>query len=95
MTSIDTPEDLTVEPTPHASSWRVLWQVIAFGLVLALLGLLAWGLRKTRAGQIETGMAPDFTLTSFSGETLTLSELQGQVVVITLSRPGESTKIRV
>lgn len=87
MTSIDTSEDtsevLPVEPTSQAPAWRrVLWQVIAFGLILALLGLLAWGLRKTRAGQIQTGMAPDFTLTSFSGETLTLSELRGQVVVI-------------
>ena len=82
MTSIDTPEDLPIEPTPQATAWKVLWQVIAFGLILALLGLLAWGLRKTQAGQVQTGMAPDFTLTSFSGETLTLSELRGQVVVI-------------
>jgi cytochrome c biogenesis protein CcmG/thiol:disulfide interchange protein DsbE len=82
MTSIGTPEDLTAEPTKQATSWRVLWQVIAFGFILALLGLLAWGLRKTRTGQVQTGMAPDFTLTSFSGEILTLSELRGQVVVI-------------
>ena len=34
-------------------------------------------LRKTRAGQVQTGIAPDFTLTSFDGETLTLSELRG------------------
>ncbi|MBK5108180.1 MAG: TlpA family protein disulfide reductase [Anaerolineales bacterium] len=82
MTSIDTPKDLPVEMTPRATSWRVLWQVMAFGLILALLGLLAWGLIETRAGPVQSGIAPDFTLTSFSGENLTLSDLHGQVVVI-------------
>jgi len=55
---------------------------MAFGLILALLGLLAWGLIETRAGPVQSGIAPDFTLTSFSGENLTLSDLHGQVVVI-------------
>ena len=82
MTSLGTPEDLTAEPTKQAKYWRVLWQVMAFGLILALLGLLAIGLKKTRSGPLEKGMAPEFTLTSFNGETLTLSELRGQVVVI-------------
>jgi cytochrome c biogenesis protein CcmG/thiol:disulfide interchange protein DsbE len=82
VTSIDTPKDLPVEKTPRATSWRVLWQVMAFGLILALLGLLAWGLIETRAGPVQSGIAPDFTLTSFSGENLTLSDLHGQVVVI-------------
>ena len=27
-------------------------------------------------------MAPDFTITSFEGETITLSDLRGQVVII-------------
>ena len=82
MTSIDTPKDLPVEPTPKATSLRILWQVVAFGFILALLGLLAIGLKKSRSGPIDNGMAPDFTLTSFDGETLTLSDLRGQAVVI-------------
>ncbi len=82
MSSIDTSEDVLVEPASQETSWRVFWKVLSFGLILALLGLLAWGLRITQAGQVQTGMAPDFSLTSFSGETLTLSELRGQVVVI-------------
>ncbi|MCJ7536267.1 MAG: TlpA disulfide reductase family protein [Anaerolineales bacterium] len=82
MTSIDTPKDLPVELTPKATSLRVLWQVVAFGFILALLGLLAIGLKKSRSGPIDNGMAPDFTLTSFDGETITLSDLRGQVVVI-------------
>jgi cytochrome c biogenesis protein CcmG/thiol:disulfide interchange protein DsbE len=50
--------------------------------MLGLLGLMAWGLAKTRAGPVSQGMAPDFTLTSFGGETLSLGDLRGQVVVI-------------
>lgn len=57
-------------------------RVVAYAVVLAVLGLLAWGLVKVRAGPLKSGMAPDFTLTSFDGQTVTLSELRGQVVVI-------------
>jgi cytochrome c biogenesis protein CcmG/thiol:disulfide interchange protein DsbE len=56
--------------------------IVAFAIILALLGLLAWGLRKVQAGPIRSGMAPNFTLTSFDGRTLTLSDLRGQVVII-------------
>ncbi len=55
---------------------------ISYALILGLLGVLGWGLVKVNSGQVDSGMAPDFTLTSFDGETLTLSELQGQVVII-------------
>ena len=40
------------------------------------------GLKKVQAGPISSGMAPDFSLTSFDGRTLKLSELRGQVVII-------------
>jgi cytochrome c biogenesis protein CcmG/thiol:disulfide interchange protein DsbE len=50
--------------------------------VLALLALLAWGLRKVQAGPVDSGMAPDFSLTGFDGREVTLSELRGQVVII-------------
>lgn len=56
--------------------------MIAFSLLLALLGLLAWGLMKARTGPIQSGMAPDFSLTGFDGRDVTLSELRGQVVIV-------------
>lgn len=55
---------------------------LSFSLLAALLGLLGWGLIRVQNGPVQKGKAPDFTLTSFEGETLTLSELRGQVVVI-------------
>ncbi len=56
--------------------------IIAFALILGLLAVLGWRLFKVNSGQVDSGMAPDFTLTSFEGETITLSELRGQVVII-------------
>ena len=56
--------------------------MVAFAVVLALLALLAWGLKKARTGPIQSGMAPDFSITGFDGRKATLSELRGQVVIV-------------
>ena len=74
-----TENEALLEPTARSKRTGL---IVAFAVILALLGLLAWGLRKVQAGPVESGMAPDFTLTSFDGRTLTLSELRGQVVII-------------
>lgn len=69
----------TVREKRDARSWP---QMVAYGVVLAILALLGWGLLKAQAGPREEGPAPDFTLSTFDGEEITLSELRGQVVVI-------------
>src|SRR3990170_3318120 len=63
---------------PHPAWGRVA----AYGFVLALLGLLGWGLVKVQAGPRAAGPAPDCTLTTFGGEQVTLSDLRGRVVAI-------------
>lgn len=55
---------------------------LSFLFLFALLGLVGWRLMDVRQGQVDHGLAPNFTLTSFDGRTVTLSELRGKVVVI-------------
>jgi cytochrome c biogenesis protein CcmG/thiol:disulfide interchange protein DsbE len=82
--------NITHEPHPaldieevNPQPWkRSLANLIGFGFLFALMGLLGWGLIKVQKGPVQDGIAPDFSLTSFEGETLTLSELQGQVIII-------------
>jgi len=78
--------EMTTEAITEAPGKRVwlsgLGTVLIYAFVLGVLGLLGWGLMKVNSGQRESGMAPDFTLTSFDGESVTLSGLRGQVVII-------------
>lgn len=77
MTSQDTVDGVDIQVG------RVRWgRVAAFSLLIALLALFAWGMVTNQAGPVSEGSAPDFTLTTFTGEEITLSSLRGQVVVI-------------
>lgn len=73
---------LPLKKTSARPRWAGSGTIIAFSLLLALLGLLAWGLMKARTGPIQSGLAPDFSLTGFDGRDVTLSELRGQVVIV-------------
>ncbi len=68
--------------TPQTSSRPKIGILLTFAIVLALLGLLAWGLVQAQAGPRDKGRAPDFTITGFDGRKAKLSELRGQVVII-------------
>lgn len=78
--------DLTQETVPEKQEApprkRSLGSIVAFVLILSLLAILGWRLADVNRGQVESGTAPDFTLTSFDGETITLSDLRGQVVIL-------------
>ncbi|MFH1185522.1 MAG: TlpA disulfide reductase family protein [Chloroflexota bacterium] len=71
-----------VPQTPRASGQSRAGIIVTFAAMLALLGILAWGLKKSQAGPIESGTAPDFTLMGFDGRLVTLSKLRGQVVIV-------------
>jgi cytochrome c biogenesis protein CcmG/thiol:disulfide interchange protein DsbE len=55
---------------------------LVVAIVLALLGLLAWGLIQSGKGPVDSGAAPNFTLTDYQGKSITLSDLRGKVVII-------------
>ena len=75
-------EQPTSEASDTVAKSKRTGLILAFAAILALLALLAWGLKKVQAGPIERGMAPDFSITGFDGRTFTLSELRGQVVIV-------------
>ena len=68
--------------SPPTAGRKGIGIIITFAVVLTLLGLLAWGLKKAQAGPLDNGLAPDFSITGFDGRTVKLSELRGQVVII-------------
>lgn len=64
----------------HGSAPRGRWMVwVALFSLLAVLGM---GLVRRASAQVDRGPAPDFDLVTFSGETIGLGDLRGNVVVV-------------
>lgn len=61
-----------------------VWAIIlAFVILLAFLGILAWGLRNAQEGPIRVGQAvPPFELVSFDGEVYNTADYKGKVIVV-------------
>ena len=76
------PDVISQEEAAPQSRWSAFATLLTFAFVFGLLGLLGWGLMRANSSPVNSGMAPDFTLANFEGETLTLSDLRGQVVII-------------
>lgn len=72
------------ETTP--SRRRSIWFLVALLLIVALVGVLAFGLRPKTSTVLAGQPAPDFELTAFNGEfegqNFSLDELRGQPVVL-------------
>jgi len=76
-----TDEQLTQEPTEKKKS--PIGQILTWGSLIILLGIVAIQLLKSQQGSIEIGKpAPDFVLTTFEGQDYATEELRGKVLVV-------------
>jgi cytochrome c biogenesis protein CcmG/thiol:disulfide interchange protein DsbE len=80
-TAVDT--DQTAE-TSASGGRRFPWVTALVWLgVAAFLGLLFFGLRRTQEGPVQPGApAPQFSLTTFDGQTIDTRQLKGQVILV-------------
>jgi cytochrome c biogenesis protein CcmG/thiol:disulfide interchange protein DsbE len=72
-------EVLPEERPAKKSKWG---RTFAFALLGGLMLFLVLGLMNAYNEPLSKGIAPDFTLETFEGETISLSQFRGQVVVI-------------
>ena len=82
MISLDcnTKQDAPDTQTKKRARWG---RLLAWLGLVALLLLLFTALLRTQQGPVGIGQkAPDFTLTTFDGEQISLSDLEGKVVVL-------------
>lgn len=70
------------EESPNRSIKNSWVTILIYAVVFGLLFIVGGRLLKVQAGQVSSGSAPDFTLTSFNGETITLTDQTGKIVVI-------------
>jgi cytochrome c biogenesis protein CcmG, thiol:disulfide interchange protein DsbE len=59
-------------------------QLLAFVLIIAFISLFAFGLRVRGESQISAGQAPDFSITSYDSQKVSLADLRGKVVVVNI-----------
>mgnify|MGYP005852461163 CR=1 FL=1 len=79
-------DSATQNPTPGSKlvkSQPKIGRYLVWGGLIILLGILAMGLLRSQQGPVRIGAkAPDFTLTTFDGDQIALSNLRGKVVVV-------------
>lgn len=80
---------------PPTSRAVRLWQIIFVTILVVFVGILAFRLWDTNTTeQRADGMAPEFTFTTFEGETISLADLQGKGVVLNFWRVGATPVAR-
>jgi cytochrome c biogenesis protein CcmG/thiol:disulfide interchange protein DsbE len=60
-----------------------LGQILLWGFVIALLGIVAVQLSRSQRGTVQIGeQAPDFVLTTFEGNQINTADLRGKVILV-------------
>jgi cytochrome c biogenesis protein CcmG, thiol:disulfide interchange protein DsbE len=76
-------EDTTSPALPPPTRAMRLWQLAIVAILVLFVGILAFRLWDTNVSDHRAdGLAPDFTFTTFEGETISLADLQGKGVVL-------------
>jgi len=75
--NIASPENVRTRSLP---AWVI---IVAFGVLVGFLALIAWGLNRAQQPPIQVGdRVPPFVLTTFDGKEVKLADLQGKVVLV-------------
>jgi cytochrome c biogenesis protein CcmG/thiol:disulfide interchange protein DsbE len=69
-------------PKTEDNSKRHLGLITGLVVIVGLMTIFGWKLFDSAQSQVESGPAPDFSVSLFDGGQVTLSQLRGQVVVI-------------
>lgn len=72
----------TVEQPITTSEGRPWWIVPALLTVFAVIALFTYALINRDRAQLISGSAPNFTMQSFEGESITLNDFKGTPVII-------------
>ncbi|MFN2195319.1 MAG: TlpA family protein disulfide reductase [Anaerolineales bacterium] len=76
-------QDTTIEKPTKRTRFGPLGWIIAFIILIGLLVLVWFGLRNAQQGPIGQGdQVPNFVLSTFDGEQINLTDLNGKVVVV-------------
>lgn len=75
--ALDTPD---APPKPRAGVGKA--GIVVLLIIVVIGAVFAFGLIRQQAGQPTSGAAPTFSLQTFDGKPISLSDLRGQVVVI-------------
>lgn len=79
-TDILTEMDAEAQGTPRRGlTPSMIALLMGVAAVIIIIGVM---FARIQQGQPDSGLAPDFTLTTYDGQTITLSELRGQVVIV-------------
>lgn len=81
MTDVNLPFEEAPAPQPRAKRLNLSSIVLLVGILAAIV---VFGLQLARRQQTQPtqGAAPDFAITTFDGQDLSLNDLRGQIVVL-------------